>query len=82
MNLASVAAGLVFTAGLTSYSTMQLENTLKAVNEIDYEPTEPITPETGLRNAIDIVRRNDIKRRDLALRLHNALKESLKAEEN
>ena len=65
MNLSSVAAGLMFTAGLSSYTTMQLQDTLIAVNEIEVKPLEEVTENTSIRKAIGIVNRNNIKRKEL-----------------
>ena len=77
MNLANIAAGLVFTAGLSSYTTMQLQDTLKAVNEIEVLPLEDVTEKTSIREAIKIVNRNNIKRKKLIFTLNKTLKENL-----
>ena len=73
MTIASTITGLLITAGITTYGTLELEKTLKDVGEIQYEATEEITKHTGAANARDIVRRNDARRRALCIKLNRVL---------
>ena len=81
MNLANIAAGLMFTTGISSYTIMQLQDTLIAVNEIEVEPLENVTEKTSIRKAIHIVNRNNIKRKKLILKIDSVLKENLKPQQ-
>lgn len=72
MNLAT-AAGILLTSGISSYAIMEYQETLKAVKEIQPEPLEDVSKGMTVKEAIEIVRRNDAKRKKLILKLHNSL---------
>ena len=76
MNLPTVAASLLITTGLASYSTLQLQNTLDAVQSTEYQPLEIVSKKTSLKEAIEIVKRNNSKRQEVIFNLNEALKNS------
>ena len=71
MNILNVVGGLAVTAGV--YGTVELDKKLSDVNQVEYEMTEDIRKGTSISDAIDIVRRNDKRRRKLAFKLNNVL---------
>lgn len=77
MNLATVAAGVFLTTGISSYAILEYQETFKAVKEVQYEPLEDVEEGMNIRDAIDVVRRNNIKRKSLILNLNNTLQDSL-----
>lgn len=82
MNLATVAAGVFLTAGITSYSILEYQQTLQSVKKIQYEPLEDVDDGISMKEAIEVVRRNEAKRKRLIFKLHNTLQESLDEQRN
>ncbi|MCH2207841.1 MAG: hypothetical protein MK132_18455 [Lentisphaerales bacterium] len=67
MTIKHVAAGMILTDGVNSFTAKELQHIYKRLTQIKYERAEPITKKTSLRDAIDIVGRSDSRRQDLAL---------------
>ena len=82
MNLFSVTAGVFLTTGIASYAIIEYQSTLQSVKEIHYEPVEDVEEGMNIRDAIDVVRRNNAKRKKLIHHLNRTLEEGLSAQKS
>ena len=73
MTFIEITTGVLITTAVVTFSIQQLEDKLDAVQDIKYEKTEAITKKTSLKDSIEIVKRNDLRRQKLVFDLNSTL---------
>ncbi len=73
MTFIEITTGVLITTAVVTFSIQHLEDKLDAVQDIKYEKTEAITKKTSLKDSIEIVKRNDLRRQKLVFDLNSTL---------